>query len=77
MNAFAHIRKIIFHMSQAEFAAAVSVNQSTVSRWERDELQPSVGELAAIRRLAVERDVEWSDRWFFDPAAPAESEGAA
>lgn len=75
MNAITHIRKNIFGTTQAKFATALNVNQSTVSRWERGELVPSLNELAAIRALADTKKIKWSDAWFFDP--PAEPEKVA
>ena len=74
MNTMIHIRKSIFDLTQAEFAKALSVNQSTVSRWERGELAPSLDELATIRALADARGIKWSDTWFFDsPTEPEEA----
>jgi transcriptional regulator with XRE-family HTH domain len=35
-------------MTQTTLADAVGVDQPTVSRWERDELQPSLEQLAAV-----------------------------
>ena len=69
MHPMAHLRKNIFELSQRDFAAAIGVNQSTVSRWEAAELEPSRSEMAAIRALAERRAIEWHDRWFFE--APA------
>jgi transcriptional regulator with XRE-family HTH domain len=67
MGALAYIRKTIFGMSQIEFADAVGVNQSTVSRWETGDLEPSRAEMARIRDMAAERRIAWDDRWFFEP----------
>lgn len=59
-------------MTQADFAKALKVNQSTVSRWERGALKPSGDELVAIRALAQERGIAWQDSWFFEtPGAAA------
>jgi len=88
MQAMLSIRKQIFRMSQTAFALAVGVNQSTVSRWERGDLEPSRNEMAAIRKLAFDQGLEWDDRWFFEippdqpgqpsaPAVPAVAAGAA
>jgi DNA-binding transcriptional regulator YiaG len=72
MNPLAHLRKHIFKLSQLDFAKAIGVNQSTVSRWEAGGLEPSRSEMEAIRRLAAERQIEWQDRWFFEvPEAAA------
>jgi len=70
------IRKRVFGMSQAEFARALDVSQSTVSRWETGALEPSRQEMAAVRDLASSRGVTWSDRWFFDEAPPEKKEDA-
>ena len=78
MNVWERVRKTLFGVSQADFAGLLNVHQSTVSRWERDELTPSVDELASIRQLAHDREIEWSDKWLFDTlqdpsgSAPAE-----
>ena len=66
MNVWEHVRKTLFGVSQAEFAGLLNVHQSTVSRWERDDLTPSVEELATIRKLARGRGIEWSDEWLFE-----------
>ena len=60
------IRKAVFLMSQAQFAEAIGSRQSTVSRWETGKHQPSLDDLARIRRAAIERGMDWSDSWFFE-----------
>lgn len=75
MNTLAHLRKVVFRLSQREFAIEIGVNQSTVSRWEAGELEPSRSEMAAIRALAERRAIDWQDRWFFE--APPTPEAAA
>lgn len=62
------IRKHIFAMSQVQFADALKVNQSTVSRWENGVLEPSRDEMRVIRELAIVLGKRWDDRWFFDGA---------
>jgi DNA-binding transcriptional regulator YiaG len=57
MNAITHIRKNKFRMTQAEFAAVLGVHQSTVCRWEKGRLHPSVPEIQAAIRVAQERGV--------------------
>jgi DNA-binding transcriptional regulator YiaG len=59
-NALTHIRKGKFQMTQAQFAAALGVAQSTVSRWESGDLFPSVVEIQAAMRAAKERGVRLS-----------------
>lgn len=73
MNSILHIRKNVFGLKQREFAAVVGVQQSTVSRWEREESFPTLAEMHLIRTAARQRGKRWSDRWFFEPpqAAPA------
>lgn len=71
MHALIHIRKVVFGLTQKDFAEAVKVHQSTVSRWETGELCPSSHEMGAIRDLAKARGIEWDDRWFFEPPADA------
>lgn len=68
MNAIRHIRKNIFKVSQADFAALAGVTQATVSRWEDDEngAAPSLSEMAAIRAAAIERKLPWGDALFFE-----------
>lgn len=69
MNALTHIREVIFGMTQKQFAELLSVNQSTVSRWETGKLHPSRGEMERIRAHARKRGIAWDDRWFFEPPA--------
>lgn len=73
MDALTHIRKEVFGLSQAGMAAALAVNQSTVSRWERGESAPRQEHLAAIRGLAKQRGVSWDDSWLFESARTSEA----
>lgn len=66
MNTLSYIRKRVFQLTQAEFAALAGVQQSTVSRWENG-VAPSLDEMQAIRLAAAERGIAWDDSWFFDP----------
>ena len=66
MNPLTHIRKNVFGHTQADFADALGVSQSTISRWEKGELCPSLEEMRVIRDLATKRDLGWSDLWFFE-----------
>jgi transcriptional regulator with XRE-family HTH domain len=59
------IRQARGDLSQAEVAKLVGVDQSTVSRWERDETVPNVLDAAA---LVGALGMSWSD---FDPAEVA------
>lgn len=79
MNAMLSIRRRVFGMSQSAFAEAIGVNQSTVSRWENDELQPSLDEMARIRDQGAKHRKDWSDGWFFEvaPEQPATLSGKA
>lgn len=81
MNAIRHIRTKVFQMTQAEFAAVAGVKQYTVSRWEAGS-SPTLDEMSAIRTAAKDRELAWSDEWFFAPmgtdhVAPKQSEAAA
>ncbi|WP_127524647.1 helix-turn-helix transcriptional regulator [Mesorhizobium sp. Z1-4] len=75
MSAIRHIRTEVFKLKQAEFAVAIGVSQSTVSRWEKG-VAPSLTEMQAIRSAAVERGYDWNDALFFE-APPASIEGDA
>lgn len=74
-----HIRKEILGMRQAEMATLTGVQQATVSRWERGELEPSRDALDAIRTEARKRKIAWDDKWFFESpsAAPAPKKARA
>jgi len=67
MHPIEHIRKVILGVNQADFAAIAGVNQATVSRWEKGELEPRREDLAKIRHAARERGLIWDDSWFFEP----------
>jgi transcriptional regulator with XRE-family HTH domain len=75
MNALRHIRKHVFQCTQTEFASLAGVGQASVSRWENG-VEPSRDEMAAIRQAAVDRGLEWDDRWFFE-SPPSEVTPAA
>lgn len=73
MTAIRHIRKTVFNLNQAEFAALAGVAQATVSRWENG-VSLSLDEMRAIRDAAIARGIEWEDRWFFEtPTATPEA----
>jgi transcriptional regulator with XRE-family HTH domain len=65
MKAIHHIRKDRFGLTQVEFAKLAGVAQTTVSRWEAGELDPSLEDMARIRAAAFERSIKWQDKWFF------------
>jgi transcriptional regulator with XRE-family HTH domain len=65
MNALRHIRKNVFKVTQAEFAELAGVKQSSVSRWENG-VGPSLEEMQAIRKAAVDRNLGWDDAYFFE-----------
>lgn len=73
MSAIRHIRRAIFQVTQAEFAALAGVTQASVSRWETG-VPPSLDDMQAIRKAAADRGIAWDDAWFFDTPA---SENAA
>jgi DNA-binding transcriptional regulator YiaG len=70
MNTIRHIRKKVFKVSQAEFAACAGVSQASVSRWENGVALTST-EMAAIRAAAVARKLPWDDALFFETPAEA------
>lgn len=75
MSTIKHIRKNVFKVRQAEFAAIAGVTQATVSRWEAEKTgaAPTLDELARIRDEAVRRRIRWADKLFFDiPAVKPE-----
>lgn len=73
MNPIEHIRKQIFAVSQAEFAAIAGTTQASVSRWECGLLEPSHSEMARIRSAAIERGIPWADDLFFEVGGGRES----
>jgi transcriptional regulator with XRE-family HTH domain len=61
-----HIRQAIFGCdTQAAFAGLIGVTQPTVSRWENG-VEPDRAAMARIREAAVDRGIDWDDRWFFE-----------
>ncbi|MBP2297979.1 helix-turn-helix transcriptional regulator [Azospirillum picis] len=67
MNAIRRIRCEILQLTQAELARAAGTTQATVSRWERDEAEPSLSEMTRIRTRVKEAGLPWDDAWFFEP----------
>jgi transcriptional regulator with XRE-family HTH domain len=65
MNAVRNIRKSVFKLSQAQFAAVACVSQPTVSRWEKGS-EPSRDDMERIRSAALDRGLGWDDKWFFE-----------
>lgn len=77
LTTYRWIRERVFRMTQTDFAEALQVNQSTISRWESEAFGPSYEEMVSIRRAASERGLEWHDSWFFEiPAASSCSKAA-
>ncbi len=66
MSSLRHIRTNIFRLKQAEFAVVCQVDQSTVSKWESGDLEPSLSQMRRIRDMAKKRRMKWSDKWFFE-----------
>ncbi len=66
MTPLRHIRENVFRANQVEFGVIAGVNQSTVSRWESDDLEPSMKELRRIRKVAKRRRLRWSDSLFWE-----------
>lgn len=69
MTPMAYIRKEVLRISQVAMAEIAEVNQTTVSRWEKGDREPSRDAMARIRNFARRRGIKWSDRWFFEVAA--------
>lgn len=70
------IRKTLLGISQVEMASIAATSQTTVSRWERGELLPDLGQMARIREEAQARGIDWNDSFFFDGApSPAPDMG--
>lgn len=70
MNQMRHIRKNVFRLKQADFAALAGVTQATVSRWESGEWEPTREQLALIRCEAVKIGIAWDDALFFELPSP-------
>jgi transcriptional regulator with XRE-family HTH domain len=66
MNPIRDVRVRLFAITQQEMADIAGVRQPTVSRWERDLLQPNLDALSRIRREALRRGLRWNDRLFFE-----------
>lgn len=65
MSPIRTIRTKLFRLSQVEFARLIGRTQASVSRWESG--GPFTNEdMAAIRKAAFDRGIEWSDRIFFE-----------
>jgi len=71
MSPIKHIRKTVFRLSQAEFAAVAGVTQATISRWEKGG-SPTLDEMQRIRAAAAARRIKWSDKLFFEAPKPGE-----
>ena len=56
MSQMKHIRENLFGMTQAQFAEAVGVHQSSVTRWDRGSM-PRVEHLAKIIDAAARHSV--------------------
>lgn len=70
MSIIKRLREQHLKIKQADLAKIAGVNQATVSRWERGELEPSLGQVAAIRQHAISIGIAWDDAWIFEPASP-------
>ena len=63
------IRTQVLKLSQMRLAEIAEVDQTTVSRWDRGQREPSRVEMARIRDYARTAGLKWSDKWFFEIAA--------
>ena len=66
MRPIAHIRQEVLKVPQTALADIAHTTQATVSRWETGELEPDREQMDLIRQAALERGIEWNDRWFFE-----------
>lgn len=69
MNAIRFIRCEVFRATQAEMAAIAGTQQATWSRWESDQLRPSLEHARRIRAEALRRGLAWDDSWLFGEIA--------
>jgi predicted transcriptional regulator len=75
MNPIRHIRVAVFKVTQAEFAEIAETAQATVSRWEKETLQPDLLQLRRIRTEARRRQLRWTDSLFFEDPAATQQKG--
>lgn len=76
MNPILHVRTRVLGISQVELGAIAKATQGTVSKWEAGALEPDRAQLSRIRAAVLDRGLDWSDAWFFEPAATAAGVGA-
>lgn len=67
MNAIHQVRKLVFGVTQQQFAEIAGVQQSMVSRWENGQSAPTLEEMNRIRAEAGNRKLKrrWRDDLFF------------
>lgn len=65
------IRRDVLGLTQTAFSEQLGVDQSVVSRWEKNGLFPS-NRMAQVRELGKRLRPDWSDSWLFDPPTDAE-----
>lgn len=70
MSILAAIRKEKLGITQAELAAICEVAQSTVSRWESGDDEPSLSHIGRILRYAAENSIELASDEFFTEWSP-------
>ena len=61
-----YLRKVVFKISQQDFAMICCTTQATVSRWERCEGEPGRQQLGMLKAEARRRKLEWDERWHLD-----------
>jgi transcriptional regulator with XRE-family HTH domain len=76
MKPIEHIRKSLFEVSQTVFAEIAGTTQASVSRWEQGAQEPSHSELERIRNEAIQRGIDWDDRWFFETPTETDNQSA-
>lgn len=65
MHPLEHIRENVLEITQKEMADLAGTTQSTVSRWEAGTAEPDREQMERIGAAARERNLPWSNDWFF------------
>lgn len=66
------IRKVVFAMTQLDFARANGIANDKISKMESGDRRLTFDDMLKIRTAAIDRSLDWNDSWFFEvPPAPA------